>query len=535
MDVSRCLLGGVLALSCACSSRQSTDGSSGASETTGSDGSGSESESNTGGSMDLGTPDIGTPVPECTTELDCGVAERCIEGICDCVGCGCSGSLVTPGTIEQPEGDGSVPVFFDIPGPECEDDSDCGPLEFCDGYACLPTTACVEDLDCYEDWPLEDRFCVDDECRSLGCEDDLDCPEVALCEPIGCEWIEVVPACPDSLSFDELIADTLVTPDAATVVVMDLDVDGRDDLAIRDDGALRWVMSTGVGFEPPTPWLGEPGTNFVALARGDIHGDGIDELLVSHANGVEILVVGAAGPAHAGFVETIDTPDVATTLDVDADGLPDLLTGPTLAGLTTLLETQIGDGAGTFGPLWTEDVEPFEWLGPIPFSIHHAPFCSQALASAEPDFLGSRWLDWEGVDPYINTVFERPIAGHMFIAETATQPGRIVASAPLVDRGVLLVREVGTSSHYIELSPEPGDVALVSPGGQTSHVIIERGVEPAEFVELSGSPFVPVCRGSLGVALDVVELQVGDFDGDGREDLLGRGDDGVLHVWYSRA
>jgi hypothetical protein len=123
----------------------------------------------------------------------------------------------------------------------------------------------------------------------------------------------------------------------------------------------------------------------------------------------------------------------------------------------------------------------------------------------------------------------------MFIAETATQPGRIVASAPLVDRGVLLVREVGTSSHYIELSPEPGDVALVSPGGQTSHVIIERGVEPAEFVELSGSPFVPVCRGSLGVALDVVELQVGDFDGDGREDLLGRGDDGVLHVWYSRA
>jgi hypothetical protein len=68
----------------------------------------------------------------------------------------------------------------------------------------------------------------------------------------------------------------------------------------------------------------------------------------------------------------------------------------------------------------------------------------------------------------------------------------------------------------------------------THHALIDHGVDEAEFVEFKRMPLAPLCRGSLGFPLDTVALDVGDFDGDGREDLLGRGADGVLRTWLSR-
>ena len=135
----------------------------------------------------------------------------------------------------------------------------------------------------------------------------------------------------------------------------------------------------------------------------------------------------------------------------------------------------------------------------------------------------------DGVDnPF--TAVDRTVAGHMFFPETPQHPEAFVATAPLTDRGVLFFRGPG----ILELAPAPGPVVLLVREADILHVIVDHGAEPAEFVEFSGNLIDPLCRGNLEFSLDAVSLDVGDFDGDGREDLLSRGKDGTLHVWYSR-
>lgn len=515
-------------LCCACSPPQ-PQAESGVTITL-SSGSGSES-----GSESEGVPiDMDTTPDTCSSEWDCGVGERCMDASCVCVGCACSQGAASPGTIDPFEEE-SIPVELgQNPEPECGDDTDCEPLEYCDAGHCVETTACVDDLDCYEDWPHEPRFCVDGVCKPIPCTDDLDCPDVALCEG-ECQWIEVVPDCVSPPAFDELTADTLVSPDSAAVVSLDLDVDGRDDLAVLDDGALHWVISTGASFAEPTAWAGDPGMQAVALARADIHGDGVDELLAGHVGvlGIEILAVGEAGPQFAHFVATAGAPNHPTAIDVDYDGLPDLVSGTTVEGLTTTIEAQLGDGTGTFASLWLDDVEPFDSIGPLP-AFDWEVVCGRALAAGETEFLGARRLDHEGVESGSYILFGRPSAGEMILDETLAHAAGILATVHLDDRGVLYLYEAGSPYQLVELAPAPDDVVLVSPDGQTHYAIIDHGAEAAEFVELAGSPLTPVCRGSLGFPLDVEQLGVGDFDGDGREDVFGRGADGVVRVWYSR-
>lgn len=514
-------------LSCACSPPQ-PGAESGATITLGSSGSESD-ESESGAPIDMDTS------PEtCSSEWDCGVGERCEDASCVCVGCACSQGAASPGTIDRFE-EQTVPVELgQEPEPECGDDTDCEPLEYCDGWQCVETTGCIDDLDCYEDWPNEPRFCVDGVCKPIPCVDDLDCPDTALCED-ECQWIDVVPDCVSPPAFDELIADTLVSPDAAAVVSLDLDLDGRDDLAVLDDGALHWLISTGASFAAPTAWAGDPGTQPVSLARADIHGDGVDELLAGHVGmfGVEILVVSEAGPQLAEFVATAGAPNQPTAIDVDYDGLPDLVAGTTVEGLTTTIEAQLGDGTGTFASLWMQDVEPFESIGPLP-AFDWDVVCERALAAGETDYLGARPLDHEGVESGSAIIFDRPTVGERILDETPSHAAGILATLQLDDRGVLYVYEAGTPYQLVDLSPAPDDVVLVSPDGQTHYAIIDHGAEPAEYVEFTGSPLTPVCRGSLGFPLDVEQLGAGDFDGDGREDVFGRGADGVVRVWYSR-
>ena len=238
--------------------------------------------------------DTGETSQTCSTEWDCEVGERCLEGDCTCVGCGCEAPNIVPGTIDAPEpGDDEVPVFLDVGFmPECLENSECDPLEYCDEYngLCTETTACVQDLDCLADWPDEDRFCVDDLCQRIHCYDEGDtvCPAGSLCSSIHCRWLDVAPDCVAAPSFDETIADTLLEPDTADVVVLDVDLDGRDDIVVLEDGLVHWVQSIGVGFGPAMPWAVEPGTQFVGIAGADVHGDGVDELLVLQADPVGV-------------------------------------------------------------------------------------------------------------------------------------------------------------------------------------------------------------------------------------------------------
>lgn len=522
---------GLFLLCCACS-RPEPAAESAETSTSG------PSESDTSG--EEGTPIIPDmpPPAECTTEWDCGVGERCVEQSCVCMmGCGCSlGASEQPDTVEEPDIVETLPVELgQRPEPECGDDMDCDPLEYCDpesGYMCVETTDCVEDIECLEDWPEEHRFCIDGLCKPLDCTSDADCPDTALCQG-ECEWIEVLPDCADVPVFEQGSAGTLLLPETASVLVVDLDADGRDDLALLDDGAVYWVMSTGVGFDAPSAWPVEPGVLPVGLGRADIHGDGVDELLVGYAGevGVEILELGEAGPQLLQFVATSAEPHIPSAVDLDFDGLPDLVVAMTAEGATTLMEAQLGDGTGTFGPLWADDVNPFTWVGPTDV---YEMTCARMLVSNQPDFLGVRRFDYQGEQGVYYEVFDRPIMGQMLFGETPAHPSGIVATAAHADRGLLQIHQRPSTRQFVELSPAPDEVVLANLHGQAHHAIIDRGAELAEFVEFTGNPLTPACRGSFDFALDAEQLGVGDFDGDGRADLLERRIDGTLNVWYSR-
>lgn len=534
-------MGGSLALTIGCSPPLPPAG------TGGSDGTGDESaESSTESSTGSGS-ETGDPMLACTTEWDCGAGERCVDGLCTCLGCACQAPSVAPGGIDAPDSDDDeLPVWLDIVEPECIEDSDCEPLEFCDSGECRETTACVEHTDCYEDWfPDSDRFCIDGLCQWLNCyaEGDDGCPAGAFCpNKVQCQWLQVVPDCANVPAFDEVVVHTLDAPDNATFVILDVNLDGRDDIVVLEHGFIQWLTSNGVSFEPPTPWAVEPGTQIVAIAAADIHGDGVDELLVSHAAplGVEILAAGSSWPQWVGFAETTAVPEAARMLDVDFDGLPDIVTGSSLAGPMALVEARLGDGTGTFEPLWAEEVQPFEFSQPAADHDNELA-CKRGLGSAESEFfdniLAVRQLDHDGI-PVQNTfvVVNRIVAGHMFFPATPQIPAGHVATAPLSDRGVLFF----PWSKYLEIGPSPGVVAHLSRALGIGHAIVDHGVEPAEFVELEGhpeshqQPFAALCRGSLGFSLDAAALGVGDFDGDGREDLLSQGTDGVLRAWLSR-
>jgi hypothetical protein len=505
--------------------------STGSSESNG----GSTGEESTTSSSESGS-ETGEPVLACTNEWDCGVGERCLDGLCTCLGCACQSPSVAQGTVDALEPDeDEVPVTLDLIAAECNDDSDCAPLEICHSSECVETTACVAHEDCYADWWPEDRFCVDGLCDWINCYADGDdgCPLGALCPTIQCQWLQVVPSCADVPSFDEVVVHTLDAPDTASFVILDVNLDARDDVVVLDDGGVYWLISTGVGFEPPTSWAIEPGTQIVAIAGADIHGDGVDELLVSHAAppGVEILAAGASWPQWVGFAPTMVVPEAARMLDVDFDGLPDVVTGSSVVGPMTLVEAGLGDGTGTFESLWAEEagVGPFEFSQPAPSQDDELE-CTRALGSIESDALGARGLAHDGVAHGYSVAVPRTTAGHMFF------PEGFVATAPLIDRGVLFF----PLWNYVGIGPAPGAVAFLSRDVGIHHVLVDHGVEAAEFVEfevnaeLEWDAFMALCRGSLGFSLDSVALDVGDFDGDGREDLLSQGTDGVLRTWLSR-
>ncbi len=478
--------------------------------------------------------DTGEPPVACTSESDCSVGERCVGGTCTCMGCACEQPAPAPMPAWEPAD--PTPVSLDISEPECGTDADCGPLHYCDASECVATSACTEDVECRDQWG--NRFCIEGLCRSIYCYydefEDSQCPAGSLCDDRTCTWIEVLPQCEQAPHFELVVAHVTSDPEAS-FVVLDLDSDGRDDIALLETGVVSRVMSTGTGFEAAATLPTEPGAQLVAIARADVHGDGSEELLISHAgrSGVEIFTT-AGSLESAGFVATLHVPEQATTLDVDYDGLPDLVTGTDI-DLLDHLQVQLGDGSGAFAPLWqADDVDPFVFGAP--YAAYDEPDeCRRTLTSYEGDFLGGRRFDYEEIHSGIWKLTKRPVTSHMVYAATPTRTQGHVATASLIDRGVLFHHNrEGEVNQWIELPPEPSAVAFARLGqaATTNHALIDLGPTPASFIEFAGLD--PSCRGELDGAFDAAKLEVGDFDGDDREDVLARGHDGILRVWFSR-
>ncbi|MFO7567929.1 MAG: FG-GAP-like repeat-containing protein [Enhygromyxa sp.] len=490
--------------------------------------------------------DTDEPLPPCSSEWDCEVGERCVEGSCSCVGCGCQAG----NAASDPEHDNldeglpdPTPYYFDIHVPACAVDSDCDPFEYCEGVDCVQTTACTEDAECHETWG-NSRYCIEDLCRPIYCyyqeHGDSQCPADSICHGSVCTWVEDLPECLTAPQFDRVVAHTLADPEGARIVILDLDADGLDDLAVLDEGVLELIISSPAGFDAPTTWTPQPGGEIVAIARGDVHGDGIDELLIGYAGLIGVEIVSTAGALEQlGFVDLQQIPEQLATLDLDFDGLPELVTGTVLGDLHRV-EALLGDGLGGFSPLWHDEATLFEFLTPYP-SLDDRDECRRTLATLEPIDLGhrigGRRFTHERLRAGHYVWVRRAMTASQVYAATASRPLGQISTAPLAGRGMLVhVNDELAAHRHVEIPLDPGAVALVQlqRSGAVHHALVDHGQAPASFVEFVGEQLDPSCRGVLELPLDATTLQVGDFDGDGREDLLARAGDGKLWAWFAR-
>jgi uncharacterized repeat protein (TIGR01451 family) len=132
------------------------------------------------------------------------------------------------------------------------------------------------------------------------------------------------------------------------VVAVDLDGDGRRDLAVTDDfgdavGVLMGSPTLALAFRGPFP----VGDGVAGIAAGDVNGDGHADLVTAETIGSTVSVLLGDGTGGFGPAQRSDGPIGAGSValaDVDADGRLDLA----VSGWG--LEVRRGDGAGHFGP-----------------------------------------------------------------------------------------------------------------------------------------------------------------------------------------
>jgi hypothetical protein len=239
------------------------------------------------------------------------------------------------------------------PDVECRENLDCGFCKVCEQNVCI------------EDWGCCDYYVTPDGAGGWRCQpppercfDDFDCPEGYVCEEDGVCFPEppppepqVLPACdapPTMLSEWNLSA----VPSAFDLA--DLDGDGDLDLyaALPSGAAIELAFNDGAGnFTGGT--LVDVGAPLPALhpTAADLDGDGDIDLAVARPNSGDLIVLfGQDGKFEPGPVLSASSaPWTVTAADVDLDGNTDLVT----IGNFLAVSVWFGVGAGQF------DVEKF--------------------------------------------------------------------------------------------------------------------------------------------------------------------------------
>lgn len=332
--------------------------------------------------------------------------------------------------------------------------------------------------------------------------------------------------------------------------VLDLDLDGRDDVAFSElsGNVVRTVLSTGGALsEGPTYAIGTASTAAVGLAAGDLDGDGNADLLACHRPGVQsgelALVPLLAGPSGVavGLPQTLDSTNLYFPLDltdlgladIDGDGDPDI-GGP----IQFATQSQIG-------PAFTM----VENLGGAVFGAHSSvavPTFGRGAGFA--DFDGDGRLDACANDTIVfgNGTLLSPLAPDLPAGISVAQHRAVDldgdGDVDLVGSGSALLND-GTAAFAATDSLLPA-----APAGFVFREALTRGDfdgdgrldflaelwtpfviphVPPEFVEMrlirddhSGHYVDAGAAAPAGVRIGGNAALVGDFDGDGDQDVL---------------
>jgi len=285
------------------------------------------------------------------------------------------------------------------------------------------------------------------------------------------------------------LGDSSVTDAPSSVVVGDVDGDGRLDIASANAGSdtlTIFLQVEGGGFAEPlslgnSALTGSP----VSVALGDVDGDG--RLDIASANpGSDTLTIflqeeggGFAEPLSLGNSSVTDSPRSVALGDVDGDGRLDLVSAN---GMSNTLKVFLQEEGGGFG---------------VPLSISDSSLAASMSSAALGDMNGDGRLDLIALThlPSILTVYIQ-VEGGGFAEPHSLSDGSVA-------NGLFSVGDVDGNGHLdlvsADFSPNTLTVLLQEEGGG--------------FAE-------PVSLGDSSATENPFSVALGDVDGDGRLDVV---------------
>ncbi len=329
-----------------------------------------------------------------------------------------------------------------------------------------------------------------------------------------------------------------------SVVIGDLNRDGKADIAIANTGSNNVTVLLGNGSGGFTPSSGSPfavGNSPASIAIGDFNGDGIPDLAVANAlDNTVTLLIGNGSGGFTATLRSIQLPKVHRLVptgghprsimvgDFNGDGNADLAVADFGGGDVTVL---LGNGAAAFTPATGS---PFA-AGTNPFSLTVADFNGDGHADIAVANQGSNnvtLLLGDGTGGFTQAAGSPIAVGNHPNSVTAGDfngDGKTdLAIANNSDNTVTVLLgngsggftaaagspfAVGMGPYSVAVGDINGDgkLDLVVAGATNGDVTVLLGNGSGGFVAETGSPFA---AGTTSVA-----VAIGDFNGDGRADI----------------
>ena len=313
--------------------------------------------------------------------------------------------------------------------------------------------------------------------------------------------------------------------------VVDLNLDGKMDLAVLNDVALYVLLGDGNGnFSAPTPY--NQGGFQTVLAFGDFNGDGFPDAAVANFPGINVLLNnGAGGFPTSLFINTGQEPSGLAVADFNLDGKLDLAVSDFQANSISIL---LGDGNGGFAsPVIVA-------AGTSPAGLVVGDFDSDGVADLAAAEYGSMDLRiFKGVgNGTFRTVASYPLGGNAntLVRADFNHDGKVDLAIGVFNSNqqiaVFLAQGSGGFAQSDSVPGSPlyaGLAAADIAGNSTTDLVFLNGTEMDVALGNGDGTFRAARPATLPHSGGAdYTLSTGDLNGDGRTDVFTARGTGVL-------